>query len=254
MILDIRNLDFKYDKKKVLKNISFSAASGELIMLIGPNGSGKSTLLKCISSYLKADNGEIKIYDRSISSYQKNKLAELIAYVPQQKEYNFPMTVFEAVLMGRKPYSSWAASERDKEITAEIIAELNLEDIAFTNINKLSGGQKQKVYLARAAAQESQIILLDEPTNNLDLKHQLELFQLIKKEAVSGKTIIITMHDLGLVSRFGERIIILKEGEIFSDGDKGSLTAEKINDVYGVEVSLKEHNGNQFIIPEKIVV
>jgi len=254
VILDIKDLEFKYEKEKVLKQISFSAEAGELIMLIGPNGSGKSTLLKCITSYLKADNGEIKIHNKSIGSYQKSKLAELIAYVPQQKDYSFPMTVFETILMGRKPYSSWAASDRDKEITAEIIAELNLEDFAFKNINKLSGGQKQKVFLARAAAQESDIILLDEPTNNLDLKHQLEIFELINKEAASGKTVIVTMHDLGLVSRFAERIIVLKEGEIFSDGDKKSLTAEKINSVYGVEVCLKEHNGNQFIIPEKIVV
>lgn len=254
MILDIKNLEFKYGKEKILKNISFSAGVGELIMLIGPNGSGKSTLLKCITSYLKADSGEIKIYDQDIDSYQKNKLAELIAYVPQQKEYSFPMTVFETILMGRKPYSSWAACDRDKEITAKIIAELNLEDIAFKNINELSGGQKQKAFLARAAAQESDIILLDEPTNNLDLKHQLEIFELIKKETASGKTVIVTMHDLGLVSRFAERIIMLKEGEIFSDGDKKSLTAEKINAVYDVEVSLKEHNGNQLIIPEKIVI
>lgn len=254
MILDIKKLEFGYGKEQVLKNISFSAAVGEVIMLIGPNGSGKSTLLKCITSYLKADSGEIKIYDKKIDSYSKKKLAEIIAYVPQHKEYNFPMTVFETILMGRKPHSSWTASEQDKETAAEIIAELNLEKIAFKNINELSGGQKQKVFLARAAAQESEIILLDEPTNNLDLKHQLEIFELIKKEAVLGKTVIVTMHDLAMVSRFAERIIMLKEGEIVSDGDKKSLSAEKINSVYGVEVSLKEHNGNQLIIPEKIVV
>ncbi len=253
-MLNIKNLEFSYNNEKVLKDINFSAKRGELITLIGPNGSGKSTLLKCITSYLKTESGKIEVKDKPLSSYSREELAEIIAYVPQQKEYSFPISVFDAVLMGRKPYSSWRADEKDKEIASQIISKLNLEKIAFKNINNLSGGQKQKVYIARAAAQDADIILLDEPTNNLDLKHQLEIFELIQKEVEAGKTAVVTMHDLSLVSRFSERIIMLKEGEIYSDGDKDSLSAEKINSVYGVEVSLKDHKGSKVVIPEKVVI
>lgn len=253
MILEIEALNFAYGKEKVLKDINLSAQKGELITLIGPNGSGKSTLLKCINHYLKADQGEIRIQNQPIKNYNKRELAKIIAYVPQAAEMNFNLNVFETILMGRKPHSSWKAGDTDKKIAAKIIARMGLEEIAFKAINNLSGGQRQKVYIARAAAQKADLILLDEPTNNLDLKHQLEIFNLIRKEVKNGKTAIVTMHDLSLVSRFSDRIIMLKEGRIFSDGNETSLSAAKINSVYGVEVSLKEHNGKKIIIPEKVV-
>jgi iron complex transport system ATP-binding protein len=254
VILKIEALNFAYNKKKVLKNINLEAEKGELITLIGPNGSGKSTLLKCINNYLKADQGTIKVKNQQIRNFSQKELAKIIAYVPQASEINFNLDVFETVLMGRKAYSGWKANQQDKEITAEVISKLGLEEIAFKNINELSGGQQQKVFIARAAAQAAELILLDEPTNNLDLKHQLEIFEMIEKEVSSGKTVIVTMHDLSLVSRFSDRIIMLKEGSIYSDGTASTLSAAKINSVYGVEVSLKEHNGKKIIIPEKICV
>ena len=253
MILEIEALNFAYKKENVLKNIDFSAQKGELITLIGPNGSGKSTLLKCINNYLQADQGQIRIKNKVIESYSKKELAQIIAYVPQAAENNFSNNVFETILMGRKAHSSWKPDSRDKKITAKVISRLGLEDIAFKNIRNLSGGQRQKVFIARAAAQQAELILLDEPTNNLDLKHQLEVFNLIRKEVKSGKTAIVTMHDLSLVSRFSDRIIMLKNGSVFSDGNQSSLSAAKINSVYGVEVSLKEHKGKKIIIPEKVV-
>ena len=253
MILEIEALDFAYGKEKVLKNINLRAQKGELITLIGPNGSGKSTLLKCINNYLEADQGSIEIKGQSLKNYSRRELAQIIAYVPQSAEDISNLNVFETVLMGRKPHSSWKAGKRDKKITAGIISEMGLETIAFKELNNLSGGQKQKVFIARAAAQQAELILLDEPTNNLDLKHQLEIFNLIREEVKNGKTAIVTMHDLSLVSRFSDRIIMLKNGRVFSDGSDSSLSAAKINSVYGVEVSLKEHNGKKIIIPEKVV-
>ncbi|MCC3145498.1 ABC transporter ATP-binding protein [Halanaerobium sp. Z-7514] len=253
-MLKVENLSFSYSREEVLKNINFTAQKGELITLIGPNGSGKSTILKCINSYLKVEQGNIKIKAKDLLSYSKNELAEIIAYIPQLENYSFPLTVFETILMGRKSHSSWRASQKDKEITAEVIAKLDLGDFSCTNINNLSGGQKQKVFIGRMMAQQADLILLDEPTNNLDLKHQLEIFELIQAEVDKGKTAVVTMHDLSLVSRFSDRIIMLKDGKIYSDGDKNSLSAAKINTVYGVEVSLKEHNGSQVIIPERVVV
>jgi len=253
VILEIEALNFAYGKEKVLENINIKAQKGELITLIGPNGSGKSTLLKCINNYLNIGQGKIKVKGKEIAAFSKQELAQIIAYVPQAAEDNLNLNVFETVLMGRKPYSSWKAEVEDKKITAKVISRFGLESIAFKNLNDLSGGQKQKVFIARAAAQQAELILLDEPTNNLDLKHQLEIFNLIRAEIENGKTAIVTMHDLSLVSRFSDRIIMLKEGCVFSDGSCSSLSAAKINSVYGVEVSLKEHNGKQLVIPEKVI-
>jgi iron complex transport system ATP-binding protein len=254
VILKINSLNFAYKKKKVLKNISLEAQRGELITLIGPNGSGKSTLLKCINNYLKADQGSIELIGKALEAFSRKELAKIIAYVPQAAENIFNCNVFETVLMGRKAYSSWKADHQDKEVAAKVISKMGLEKIAFKQINNLSGGQRQKVFIARAAAQAAELLLLDEPTNNLDLRHQLEIFNLIKKEVANGKTAIVTMHDLSLASRFSDRIIMLKEGYIFSDGSAASLSAAKINSVYGVEVSLKDHKGKKIIIPEQICV
>jgi iron complex transport system ATP-binding protein len=253
MFLEIKALNFSYTEENILKRINLNVQKGELITLIGPNGSGKSTLLKCINNYLQINQGKIKIKNKEISDYSQRELAQIIAYVPQAAEDISKLNVFETVLMGRKPHSSWKASREDKKITAKVIGEMGLESIAFKNLNELSGGQRQKVFIARAAAQKAELILLDEPTNNLDLKHQLEIFNLIRKEVKNGKTAIVTMHDLSLVSRFSDRIIMLKNGKVFSDGNQNSLSAAKINSVYGVEVSLKEHNGKKIIIPEKVV-
>ena len=253
MIIKAENLNFKYGEQKVLNDINFSVEAGNLITLIGPNGSGKTTLLKCINNYLEPERGSIQIKDKKIEEFGAEELAKIIAYVPQHEEYIFNMDVFNTVLMGRKAHSGWKANKEDKKIAAQVISSLNLSEIAFKKLNNLSGGQKQKVFVARALAQQSEIILLDEPTSNLDLKHQLEIMELIKKEVKMGKTAVVTLHDLSLVSRFSDRIIMLKEGRIYSDGSKGSLSAEKINSVYGVEVSLKDHRGNSVIIPEKVI-
>ncbi|PUU86424.1 ABC transporter ATP-binding protein [Halanaerobium sp.] len=254
MILKIEALNFAYNKERVLKNINLEAEKGKLITLIGPNGSGKSTLLKCINNYLVPNQGIIKIKNKNIKDFTKKELAKIIAYVPQASETKFNLNVFETILMGRKAHSGWKATQKDKDITAKVICEMKLDKIAFKDINNLSGGQQQKVFIARAVAQAAEIILLDEPTNNLDLKHQLEIFEMIENEVSTGKTVIVTMHDLSLVSRFSDRIIMLKDGCIYSDGTGHTLSASNINSVYGVEVSLKEHNGKKIIIPEKIYV
>lgn len=253
MILNVENLNFDYNKTEVLKGISFKLKKGEVLTLIGPNGSGKSTILKCLNNYLKVKTGRVELFNREINSYGREELARLIAYLPQKESYNFPVNVFETILMGRKPHNQWKVSEKDKKIAAALISELGLSSIAFRNINNLSGGQQQKVFLARMMAQDPDLILLDEPTNNLDLRHQLEIFNLIEKQTQKGVSAIITMHDLSLVSRYSNRIIMLKEGKIFAAGGKEILTAENIKEVYGVRVSLKKHNGNMVIIPEDTI-
>ncbi|SFL59088.1 ABC transporter ATP-binding protein [Halanaerobium salsuginis] len=251
-MLKLNNVNFNYGKSEILKNINLELSKGQLLTLVGPNGSGKSTLLKCINNFLDINSGTIMINGKNLDQYKRQELARLIAYVPQQISSPFPNTVFDTILMGRKVYQSWRPSHQDRKLTAKIINKLGLAEIAFTKINQLSGGQRQKVYLGRGLAQQAKLILLDEPNNNLDLKHQLEIFNLIKREVNQGSAAVIIMHDLSLASRFSDKIVMLKSGQVFKSGRQEILTAANIYAVYGVKVSLKDHQGFKIVIPEKI--
>ena len=253
MKVKVDSLNFSYNQKKALKNINFELEGGRVLALIGPNGSGKSTLLRCLNGILHADKGKVLLGDDKLSKMDRKDIAKRVAYVPQEQSSSFPLSVFDAILMGRKPYISWKNDEKDLEIVSEIISKLDLEDIALKEINKLSGGQRQKISIARALAQKGDILLLDEPTSNLDLKHQLEIINLIKKEAEKGVSVIVTVHDLSLVGKFSDKVMILNNGEIYAKGGREVLTAENIKRVYGVKVAIKEHGDNILIIPEKAV-
>lgn len=251
MKLAVEQLDFSYEVEKVLTEIDFDLEGGDILALIGPNGSGKSTLLRCINRILKPDRGVIYLDQKEIDSLNRKEIARAVGYVPQQEETAFPLTVFEAVLMGRKPHISWKARGEDLEMVSGIITELGLEDLALRNLNQLSGGQRQKVSIARALAQKPRVLLLDEPTSNLDLKHQLEILRLIKEQARSGVAVVITVHDLTLAGRFSDRIIMLNEGRIFAAGGREILTRENIEEVYGVKVTIQKHGEQLIIIPEE---
>jgi iron complex transport system ATP-binding protein len=251
MKIKIKDIEFTYNRKAVLKELNFEFNKGEFIGLIGPNGSGKSTLLKTINGILSPEKGSILINEREIKHYSRNELARMMAYVPQGEINSFPTTVFDTILLGRKPYIKWKADKSDYDITSEIIDRLKLSKIAMKDINMLSGGQRQKVMIARALAQKSDIILLDEPTNSLDLRHQLEILNLIKKETERGILVITAIHDLNIAARYSDRLIILKEGQIFASGGPEILNTENIEAVYGVRVKIKEYAGKPFILTEE---
>jgi iron complex transport system ATP-binding protein len=175
----------------------------------------------------------------------RRELAKYLGYVPQNMLVKFPMTVFEMVLTGRKPYLTWRPSEQDLRITANILHEMGIEDLAMRDVEQLSGGQAQKVLLARALAQEPEYLLLDEPTSNLDLRHQLEVLNmitaLVKRKGIGA---MMAMHDLNLAARFSDTILMLKEGKIFSMGTPSEvITPKNIREVYGVEVVVRRDNG-----------
>jgi iron complex transport system ATP-binding protein len=175
----------------------------------------------------------------------RRELAKYLGYVPQNLPVKFPMTVFEMVLTGRKPYLSWRPSEQDLRITANILHEMGIEDLAMRDVEQLSGGQAQKVLLARALAQEPKYLLLDEPTSNLDLRHQLEvlgmIITLVKSKGIGA---MMAMHDLNLAARFSDTILMLKEGKVFSMGTPSEvITPKNIREVYGVEVVVRRDNG-----------
>ena len=254
MKLEIDGVHFDYQSKSVLEDVNFKLQLGEVLALLGPNGSGKSTLLKCINRILKPQVGSILIDGNSTEDYHQQEMAQCVGYVPQQEANNLPTTVFETVMMGRKPYINFKAGAKDLEITAQIIEELGLADIANRDINQLSGGQQQKVLVARALAQQPEVLLLDEPTSNLDLKHQLEILNLIRAQTTADISSVIAMHDLSLAARYSDKIIILKDGKIFAAGGLEVLTPKNLEAVYQVKVSVEDINGKKIIIPEEPVL
>jgi len=235
--LEINNLSFNYAGHPVLKDIELSIDLGEVLSIVGPNGSGKSTLLKCINRILKTKQNTVLIDGKDASKINLKELSKIIGYVPQSSTSTFPFTVFDVVLMGRRPYISWNLSERDSEIVADMLDFLGIGELAMRHFNELSGGEQQKVIIARALAQQPQILLLDEPTSSLDIRHQLEILCILRSLTQSkDRSVVVSMHDLNLASRFSDRMLMLKKGKIFACGTpKEVLTEKNIEEIYGIK-------------------
>ncbi len=234
----------------MLKDVSIEVYGGEVLSLTGPNGSGKSTLLRCIEGILRY-KGYVFIDNKDIRQMNRNEIAKRIGYVPQYQPQVFPSTVFDTVLMGRYPHASWLPSEHDINIVAQVLELLSISKFALRDIDQLSGGEKQKVFIARTLAQETDILLLDEPTSNLDLRHQLEVLKIIRSLAEErGCAIIVAMHDLNLAARYSDTIVMLKNGSVHAAGKPDViLTEQNIREVYGVEVKIVNNNGEKIIVP-----
>ena len=251
-VISMQNISFSYNGSLVLNKVSDTFREGEFIGITGPNGSGKTTLMRCLNGILKPKEGKVLLDDENITSFSPNRLARQIAYVPQTFENIFPSTVFDTVLMGRKPHLGWAPSKKDLEITSEIILKLDLSEIILKDINKLSGGQRQRVFIGRALAQEPSVILLDEPTANLDLHHQHEVMSLLKELSKKGITVIIAIHDLNLAMQYCSRFLMLNEGKIAANGKHEIFKPDLIEKVYKVKVNIfEDEEKNKFIIPIK---
>lgn len=250
MKLRIQNLDFFYSRIHVLKNVSVSVNKGELVALVGPNGSGKSTLMKCINRILKYKSGVVEIDGIDIQNISNLDLAKKVAYVPQYESKIRGIKVFDMVLLGRKPYMSWKPSSNDYEIVSRVIETLRMEDFAMKDVFELSGGQQQLISIARAMVQEPDVFLLDEPTNNLDIKHQIKIMDVLKGLCREGKTVIVTLHDVNLAIRYANRFIMLREGKVFSQGGKETITEENLRKLYDVEMKLIYENGSCLAMPK----
>ena len=250
MKITIQDVEFSYNGFPVLKNVNNKFEKGDLVALVGPNGSGKSTLIKCMNGILKVRKGTVLIDDRSISSFSPNELAREMAYVPQSENRKAVLKVIDIELLGRKPYINWCPTEQDLRITSDILNSLNLDHLAMRDFNKLSGGQQQSVYIARALAQEPDILLLDEPIANLDIRHQIEVLDLLKSLSQKGITVIIALHDINMAARYASKIMMLRDGKVFAGGGREIITKENIENLYDIKVKIIENNGHTFIIPD----
>lgn len=249
MILAVQGLDFKYPSHKVLSDVSFSLERGECLAVLGTNGTGKSTLLKCINKILKPEKGTVTIDEQNVEAMNQVKLAQKIGYVSQCNQ-SFRTTVFDTVLVGRKPYIKWDVTKTDLDIVNKAIHMLELDTYALRYIDELSGGEFQKVLIARALAQEPDILMFDEPTSSLDLKNQIEVINIIKK-VVKSKNIsaIVTIHDINLALRFADKFILLKDGKIYAAGGVEVMTSENIEYVYSVPVKVREIDNTMIVMP-----
>ena len=244
-ILQIKKVGFRYVEERVLKNISFEIKNGEFLGIIGPNGSGKTTLLKIIDRILIPQEGSIWLSGINIDEMKRDALARLIAVVPQDFPITFPFSVEEIVLMGRAPHLGRLRFEGKKDYEIAHGAMEMTDTLSFANrsINELSGGERQRILIARALAQQPQIILLDESTAFLDIKHQIDFFDLIKNlNKKEGLTVISVTHDINLASLYCDRVILLNAGNIHCMGIPDEvITESNIKEVYETDV-LVDHN------------
>ena len=255
MKLKVKNVEFGYNSTLVLEGVSMDLDSSEIIGIVGPNGAGKSTLIRCIDRILTPRGGTILLDETDISNMTRMEIAKRMGYVPQTTTRVFPATVFDTVLMGRRPHLGWKSSEEDVDKVLEILELLGIMEFAMRDFNEISGGQQQKVLIARALAQEADILLLDEPTSNLDIRHQLEVMEImtniVHKKKISA---VMAIHDLNLAARYTTRILMLNGGRIFAAGNPESvLTEENIRRAYGVEALVKSDGERPYIIPVRPV-
>lgn len=243
--LDIKNLVFGYKDNLVIKDVSFSIEPGSFVSIIGPNGSGKSTLLKTINNLYKPNSGSIFLYGMDISSYKKRDIAKKVALVPQDTNIDYDFTVEDIVMMGRHPYKKRFETEDEKDHkivneSLELTNTLNLKDRA---INQISGGERQRALIAKAIAQKPTIILLDEPTSNLDINHQMDVLNLLKKlNEENGLTVVLVIHDINLACRYSDKIILLNKGEILGIGEpKDVITVENMENAYDMTVAIEKN-------------
>ncbi|MFN3534775.1 MAG: ABC transporter ATP-binding protein [Desulfatiglandales bacterium] len=248
-MISAKDVCFSYDKKRVLRGINFQLKSGELVSLLGVNGSGKTTLLKLICGLLQPDSGKLCIGDIPIKEMSGQELSRAIAYMPQKSNGVF-CSVFDAVLIGRRPHIGFEVSRHDIEIATETIKMLGLTELAFSNTSELSGGELQKVIIARALVQEPKVLLLDEPINHLDIRNQLEIMTIIKNITKRlNLTTVIVLHDLNMAMRFSDKFLLLKEGKVYAFGGKEVITPQIVKEVYQIDVVIQNYGGYPLIIP-----
>lgn len=243
MMLSIAGVRFNYNSHPVLKDIQLELEQGQILALLGVNGAGKSTLLKCINRILRVEGGSIRLYSEDVLHMKGEEIARHMGYVPQRYGEE-ELAVFDAILLGRKPYIQWKVEERDLQIVEILLKQMALEEMAMRPVSTLSGGEMQKVILARALAQEPDLLLLDEPTSNLDLKNQLEVMGLVHTAVRDrGLSAVICMHDINLALRYANQFIMLKDGKVHTQGGREVVTPDAVEEVYGVPVVMGEVQG-----------
>ncbi len=253
-MLTVQNIRIGYKNDQlILNDLGFSLQRGRMLAILGPNGAGKTTLLRCINAMIKPWAGDVQVDQADVFRMKAAEIARNLGYVAQRNDAG-RMTTFDAVLLGRKPHIQWKIGKEDLAKAAGALHQLGLEDLALRHIDELSGGELQKVCIARALVQEPKVLLLDEPTSSLDLKNQLDILETIGRVVQEHQiAAVMTMHDLNLAFRFADRFLFLKDGQIFANGQQDQITADTVAAVYGVQVDIMHHNGQVVVIPRQSI-
>lgn len=244
-------LIFGYNDNLILRGINLTIPRGDFVGIIGPNGSGKSTLLGLLSGVLQPTDGAIYVKEQTIHMMRPRELAKTMAVVPQSTELAYDFTAYEIVAMGRYPHQGrWSQeSSKDREVIRLAMEETGIWHLRDQMVTHMSGGERQRVIIARALAQEPEVILLDEPTSNLDINYQIEIFDLLRELNRQGKTIVVVSHDLNLASLYCEHLLLLSEGRVFAFGTPDEvLTVKHIRQVYNTEVVIsRKYSGRPYV-------
>lgn len=248
--MQIRGLKKNYGLKTVVDNVSFEIPKGKVISLIGPNGAGKSTVMNMISRLIDKDEGEIIFEGRDLKEWKSKELSKRLAILTQSNNIAMKLTVRELVSFGRFPYSGSRINEEDSRIINEAIEYMELSDMQDRFIDELSGGQRQRAYIAMVIAQDTEYILLDEPTNNLDIYHATNMMKIARRLCDElGKTVIMVLHDINYAAFYSDYICVFKDGRIAKFGTVDEVvTKEILSDIYKVDFEIKQVNGKPLSI------
>ena len=249
-MIQVRNLTKRYGSKTVVDNVSMNTPKGKITSFIGPNGAGKSTVLSIVSRLMKADSGEVLIEGKEVHSWDQKELAKKLAILKQSNHINMRLTIRELVSFGRFPYSGGNLTKEDEAKIDEAIGYMQLKDLEHRYLDELSGGQRQRAYIAMVIAQNSEYILLDEPLNNLDMKHAAEIMKTLRKLVDElGKTVIIVIHDINFASCYSDYIVALKNGAIAKEGTVETLIQQEIlENIYEMPFNVQEINGQRICV------
>ncbi|GAB6943301.1 ABC transporter ATP-binding protein [Vulcanisaeta sp. JCM 14467] len=247
-VLEARDLRCGY-VSPVVRGVSIDVRGGELVVLMGPNGAGKSTLIRCILGMARVFKGSIRVDGRDVSRMSRREVARLVSYVPQNYAVTYPIRAFDMVLLGRLPHMGFRPGKLDVEVALNAMRRLGIEHLADRVVSRLSGGEAQLVHIARAIAQGGILMLLDEPTSNLDLKHQVVVMEALTRVVrEDGVAALVAMHDVNLALKYADRVYVMRNGEVVAELDPGDISPSIIEEVYGVKAAVIEHNGRPVVI------
>ncbi|MBR4225728.1 MAG: ABC transporter ATP-binding protein [Candidatus Methanomethylophilaceae archaeon] len=250
MELKINDVSFSYSSVPVLHDVSFELGESELVSILGPNGVGKSTLIHCINKILSPTSGTVMIDGKDVSEIKLKELAKQIGYVPYSANDSFPLSVIDTVMIGRHPHSKWGTLDKDLDIVYDTLRMLGISHLAMRPFNELSAGQHQKVMLARGLVQEPEILLLDEPTSNLDVRHQLDVTKMLRRlSREKGILIIMISHDINIAAKYSDKIILMHKGSVYDIGEPDKvITADNLRTVYGVTAEITRDDDAPHVI------
>ncbi|WP_174734590.1 ABC transporter ATP-binding protein [Mesobacillus harenae] len=249
-MVDVIHVSKEYGNKKVVDDVSVTIQKGKITSFIGPNGAGKSTLLSMISRLITKDNGEILIDGQEVTKSNSNQLAKKISILKQSNHINIRLTIRELVSFGRFPYSQGRLTKEDWAYVDEAINYMELEEMQHKYLDELSGGQRQRAYIAMVIAQNTEYILLDEPLNNLDMKHSVQIMKVLRRLTDElGKTVVIVLHDINFASCYSDYIVALKDGKVIKEGTTSEIIDRNVlNAVYDMDFQIECINNNKICI------